>query len=175
MISAGALALGGGFGMAGAYFTSQATVTNQSVATATVEIGAATKATSQRITATNFLPGDSTATTLTLSNTGSESVYYGVSLPREAGGDDVLADALQVTVAVAGGPSATQTLAAWQDGYLQSAVALAAGDAVDVTITVTLPGTVDDVLQGKNAAFTAQFDAIQVRNTPVPTAGWATR
>lgn len=171
VLAAGALALGG-IAVTGAVFTSQATVSGQSVTTATVEVEAGTKTTSAPIAATNLLPGDTESTTITLENTGSVGAYYRISLPREVGGDDALASALQVTVA-AGGATTTQTLATWQGGSLQVGPALASGAAQDVTVSVTLPSTAGDELQGTSASFAVLFDAIQERNTEPPTAGWA--
>lgn len=174
-LTAGALAVGSTGFMAisatSASFTSQATVTGYSVATATVEIQAGTAATSTPITAADLLPGDVASTVVDVKNTGTQGVYYAVRLPLVTGGDATLQDALQVTVSV-GTASETKSLTAWQAGALQIGPALAASQADEVTVTVQLPATADNTVQGTGAAFSVLIDAIQERNTPQPTAGW---
>jgi hypothetical protein len=167
VIVAAAIATGGVY--AGAYFTSQATVTGQSVGTATVEIEAGTATTSAVLAVPSLLPGDTETTVITLENTGSEDVYYTVSLPATAG-DDALEDALQVTV-IAGPETHTRTLTAWQGGAYQFGVALGDGESIHLTVSVALAATADDSLQGLDAGFAVTIDAIQARNHPV-TAGW---
>jgi hypothetical protein len=168
LAAAAALATGGV--VVGAYFTSQATVTGQSVGTATVEIEAGTATTSAVLDVPSLLPGDTESTTITLENTGTEAVYYTVTLPTTSAGDAALEDALQVTV-VAGTETHTRSLAAWQGGVYQLGTALAAGASIPVTVQITLPLGADDSLQGLDAGFSVTFDAIQARNTTV-TAGW---
>lgn len=175
VIAAGAaaaigLAFAGGT-VAGALFTSQATVGGQSASTATVEIDAATATASAPIALTDMLPGDTESTTIELENTGTVGVYYTVRIVEVVGGDADLADELEVTVAV-GALSETRTLSEWQDGALQVGTALAASGTVDVTVSVELPLGADDSLQGLGAGFSVQFDAIQQRNVTAPTAGW---
>lgn len=168
LVASAALATGGV--VAGAYFTSQATVTGQSVGTATVEIEAGTATTSAALNVPSLLPGDTESTTITLENTGTEAVYYAVTLPTTSAGDAALEDALQVTV-VAGTETHTRSLTAWQGGIYQLGTALAAGASIPVTVQITLPLGADDSLQGLDAGFSVTFDAIQARNTTV-TAGW---
>ncbi|WP_284299908.1 TasA family protein [Homoserinibacter gongjuensis] len=165
----GAMALAAGGVYAGAYFTSQATVGGQTVGTATVEIAAGTATSSAVLAVPSLLPGDTETTVITLENTGSEDIYYTVSLPATAG-DDALEDALQVTV-VAGAETHTRSLTAWQGGAYQYGVALGDGESIDLTVSVALAGTADDTLQGLDAGFAVTIDAIQARNHPV-TAGW---
>jgi hypothetical protein len=169
---AGAAALvGGGLLATGAYFTSQATVDGQGVTTASVKITADTAAASAPITAGSLLPGDTKSTSIDLKNTGSEDVYYTISLPKAAGGDADLESAIEVKVTV-GSASETHTLTDWQDGALQIGPALAADTTQPVKVELTLPAGADDDLQGTDAAFAVQVDAIQARNTTAPTAGW---
>src|SRR5690606_2997498 len=168
LVASAALATGGV--VAGAYFTSQATVTGQSVGTATVEIEAGTATTSAALNVPSLLPGDTESTTITLENTGTEAVYYTVTLPTTSAGDAALEDALQVTV-VAGTETHTRSLTAWQGGIYQLGTALAAGASIPVTVQITLPLGADDSLQGLDAGFSVTFDAIQARN-PTVTAGW---
>lgn len=167
VIVAAALTAGGVY--AGAYFTSQATVGGQTVGTATVEITAGTASTSAVLAVPSLLPGDTETTVITLENTGTEDVYYTVSLPATAG-DDALEDALQVTV-VAGTETHTRSLTDWQGGAYQYGVALGDGESIDLTVSVALAGTADDTLQGLGAGFAVTIDAIQARNHAV-TAGW---
>jgi len=169
VLAVGAIAFGGTV-VTGAFFTSEATV-NQSVATGTVEIEAGTSATSAPLSIVDLLPGDVVSTDIELQNTGNTGVYYRISLPREFGGSDALAEALQVTVA-AGATTTTQSLDDWQDGYLQVGTALAGETDQDVTVSVSLAETADDSLQGSLAAFAVQFEAIQERNVDAPVAGW---
>ncbi|QWF20432.1 hypothetical protein KM427_15735 [Nocardioides sp. LMS-CY] len=170
-VAAAAALVAGGIAVTGAYFTSQATVGGQSVGTATVAITAGTAASSAPISAASLLPGDSESTTIDLANTGSEDVYYTIRLPKTAGGDTALESAIQVEVAV-GAASETRSLTAWQAGALQIGPALAAAGGQTMTVTISLPTTADNTLQGLDAGFTAQIDAIQARNTTAPTAGW---
>lgn len=169
VVGVAALLFGGG-ALTNAFFTSQATV-HGSAATATVEIQADTASASSPIAVTDMLPGDSASTTIELENTGTESVYYTVRIVPTAAGDVLLEDELEVTVQ-AGAASLTRTLTAWRSGALQIGPALAAGVSDDVTVTLTLPLGAADAVQGMSAGFAVQFDAIQQRNVPVPTAGW---
>lgn len=169
-VGVAALAFGGA-SITGALFTSQATVSGQSAATATVELTAATASASTPIAATDMLPGDSVSTTIELDNTGTESLYYTVRIVPTAAGDALLEDELDVTVQV-GAASLTRTLTAWGGGALQIGPALAADATDTVTVTLTLPLGADDAVQGMAAGFSVQFDAIQQRNVPAPTAGW---
>lgn len=169
-VAAAAALVTGGIAVTGAYFTSQATVSGQSVGTATVAIAAGTATSSAPISAASLLPGDSESTTIDLANTGSEDVYYTIRLPKSAG-DTALESAIQVKVAV-GATSETRSLTAWQAGALQIGPTLAAHGNQAVTVTVSLPTTADNTLQGLDAGFTARIDAIQARNTTAPTAGW---
>lgn len=171
IIAAVTAALVGGSAVAAyAYFTSQATVTGQDVATATVEIVAGTASSSSPITATDLLPGDSETTEIVLENTGSADVYYSLRLPKTTG-DPSLEAALQVAVVV-GALSETRSLTDWQMGTLQVGDALAVGSTQTVTVTLSLPSSAGNSLQGTSAGFAVRFDAVQQRNTTPPTAGW---
>ena len=165
-----ALAFGGGT-LASALFTSQTTVTGQSATTATVVIEAGTATTSAPIALTSMLPGDTASTVIELENTGTEAVFYTVRLPASATGDAALESAMQVTVAV-GAATETRSLTAWQLGAWQVGPALAAAGSNTVTVTVSLPIGTADTVQGLDAGFSVQFDAIQQRNMTAPTAGW---
>lgn len=168
-----AVLTGGGVLAAYAFFTSQATVTGQTVGTATVEITADTATMSAPIGVTDMLPGDTATTSIDLVNTGSEDVSYTVRVPKTTGGDAGLEAELDVTVTI-GAATETRKLSAWQTGALQLPAALADGATQRVTVTVALPTTAGNALQGTSAGFTVQFDAIQARNTPAPTGGWVT-
>jgi len=159
--------------LVGAVFTSQATVTGQAVTAATVEIDAAMTSGSTPISVPSMLPGDTTETSIALSNTGSEAVYYTVRLPQVEDTDVALAAVLEITVTV-GSDTETRTLAAWQGGALQIGPALAAGDTRSIALEVELPSGASNALQGLEAGFSVQVDAIQARRTTAPTAGWVT-
>lgn len=161
---------GGGVLAAIALFTSQATVTGQQVGTATVELSADTAASSVPLSVADMLPGDSDATVIDLNNSGTADLYYTVRLPTTTG-DLALENVLQVTVTI-GAVTETRTLTAWQAGALQLGAALTAGSTQAVTVTVSLPTSAGNALQGTETGFTVQFDAIQARNTTPPTAGW---
>jgi hypothetical protein len=168
VVGAAALTTGGMF--AGAYFTSQATVSGQTVGTATVAITAGTATTSAVLDVPSLLPGDSETTTITLENTGTEGVYYTVSLPKAAGGDAAFETAIQVKI-TAGTETTTRSLTAWQGGSYQLGTALAAGASIPVTVEISLPTGADDALQTLGAGFSVTVDAIQERNQTA-TAGW---
>lgn len=170
VVGVAALAVGGGT-LTSAFFTSQAIVHGQSAETATIEVTAGTASASSPIAVTGMLPGDSAATTIELDNSGTEALYYTVRILPTAAGDVPLEDELEVTVQV-GAASLTRTLTAWRAGALQIGPALAAGASDTVTVTLALPLGADDRVQGMQAGFSVQFDAIQQRNVPAPTAGW---
>lgn len=169
-VSLTAAIVGGTAIAAHAYFTSQASVTGQQVATATVQVTAGTAALSSPIAVNDLLPGDTATTRIDVANTGSADVYYSVRLPRTTG-DAALESVLEVTVTV-GGLSETRTLTAWQTGALQIGPALVAGASQAVTVAAKLPASAANSLQGTATGFSVQFDAIQARNTTPPTAGW---
>lgn len=170
-IAAAATLVAGGLAVTGAYFTSQATVNGQSVGTATVKITADTTSSSAPIDADSLLPGDTETTTIDVANTGSEDVYYTVRLPKTAGGDADLESAVRVKVTV-GATSETRTLTAWQNGALQVGPALEAEATQAVAVELTLPTDADNDLQGLDAGFAVEVDAVQARNNTAPTAGW---
>ncbi len=170
VVGAAAIATGGAL-LTGALFTSQATVSGQTVGTAVVEIEAETSSSSAPIALTSMLPGDTEQTSLVLENTGTEGVYYTVRVPAADGSDPELETALSVKVTV-GALSYEATLASWQDGALQIAQPLASEATQAVQVEVALPIDTDDAVQGKTAEFAVQFDAIQERNQPTPTQGW---
>lgn len=169
-VAAAAALVAGGLAVTNAYFTSQATVGGQTVGTATVQVAADTASSSAPIDVDSLLPGDTETTTIDLKNTGSEDVYYALSLPAAADGDADLESAIKIKVTI-GATSETRTLTAWQDGALQIGPALEADDTQAVDVELTLPADVED-LQGLATGFAVQVDAIQARNTTAPTAGW---
>jgi len=156
----GALAFGG-VALTNAFFTSQATVTGQSVGTATVRIEAGVASTSAPIAATDLLPGDSVSTTILVENTGTVALDYEIAVTSLTG-DEVLQDALDVTIAPVGAGIVAQPLSAWAtDAY--EGLSLDAGETVNVVVTVSLPETsaAQNGLQTKTAGFSLRFDAIQ--------------
>lgn len=171
-VAATAALVAGGLAATDAYFTSQATVGGQSVGTATVSVAANTASTSAPIDVDSLLPGDTETTTIELKNTGSEDVYYTLSLPTTPDGDTDLESAIDIKVTI-GDATQTRTLTAWQDGILQIGPTLEPDDTETLDIELTLPAGVDD-LQGLTTGFTVQIDAIQARNNSAPTPGWIT-
>lgn len=171
VVAAGALAFGG-IALTNAWFTSQATVSGQSVTTATVEIEAGLAVDTPPIAVTSMLPGDEAVTTIAVTNTGSEDVYYAVG-PFVATGDQVLREELEVTVVVGGDPATTTTHTLWEWEFGQyEGIALEAGTTTEVSIIVALPTTAGDALQDTSTAFSINFSAIQARNftgTTTPT------
>lgn len=172
VIAATALLATGAAATAWALFTSQATVSGQTVSAGTLSISAETASTSSPISATGMLPGDSTSTKITLENTGNSGLYYSVQLPLDSSSTLALADAIQATVTV-GSVTETRSLSAWQTGSLHLGTALAAGASSGVTVTILLPNTADNSLQGTGAAFNVQVDAVQERNVTPPDSGWS--
>lgn len=176
-VIAGVIVVGaGGLMLIGALFTSQATVSGQSVETGTVQISADTQATSAPISTEGLLPGDETTTEILIENTGTADVFYAIRLPElaDAGAvDRDLADALQVTVITEDGVE-QRSLTEWQAGTVQVATPLDAGGDVPIIVSVELPLSADNSLQGLKAAFSVQIDAIQARNVAAPIAGWVT-
>lgn len=160
----------GGLALTNAYFTSQATVAGHSVSTATVVISAETSSASSPIQVTDLLPGDTVSTVITVSNTGSEDLYFSAG-DLALTGDAALQDALQVTVGD-GTTTHTTALSDWATGSL-AGFALDAGDAVDITVSVSLSAGAGDELQGLEAGFSIVFDAIQQRNVTAPEPGFS--
>ncbi|MEV7694461.1 hypothetical protein AB0N73_14150 [Microbacterium sp. NPDC089189] len=171
IVATGALTFGG-IALTNAWFTSQATVTGQSVATATVEISAGLAVDTPPIAVTDLLPGDEAVTTIAVSNTGTEDIYYAVG-PFVATGSTDLREQLQVTVVVNGDPATTTTHSLWEWEFGQyEGIALAAGATTEVSVIVSLPTTAGNELQDTEAGFSIGFDAIQARNftgTTTPT------
>ncbi|MFT4211798.1 MAG: TasA family protein [Microbacterium sp.] len=163
-LAAAALAAGG-VALTNAYFTSQATVTGESVSAGTVVLSAGTASTSAPIDVDGLLPGDTASTVITVSNTGTEDLYFSAG-DFALTGDTTLQDALQITVGDTT-TSYTASLTEWSTGSLDG-FALAAGDSTDITVTLELPATAGDELQGLDAGFSITFDATQQRNVPSP-------
>lgn len=166
-----AIAFGGVLGI-GALFTSQTSITGQSVETGTLEIQAGTAATSAPISAQGMLPGDEITTEIVLENTGTADAFYAVRVPVASDSTSVaLHEALEITVITEDGIE-QRSLHAWQTGAMQIGVPLDSGDQVPLVVSVRLPIESDDALQGLLAEFTVQIDAIQARNVPTPAPGF---
>lgn len=168
--AAAAAVVWGGLGATSAFFTSEATVTGQTVGAATVQIAAGVSEASSPIEVTDLLPGDNAAASIDIDNTGTAAVYYSIALPLTGAGSD-LDDSLDVTVTV-GSVTETRSLSAWQGGVLQIGEPLDAEDTATADLTISLPETAGNALQGASTEFSAEIVAIQERNTPAPTAGW---
>lgn len=170
---ASAVALGavaaGGASLSGALFTSEATVGGQKVGTGTVAIAASTQAGSSAINVGDLLPGDTASTTVTVRNTGTASSYFSIELPKTAG-DAALESAVQVSVAV-GSVTETHSLTGWQGKVLRLAAPLAASATQDVVVTVALPLSAPNSLQGLDAGFGVDVASIQARNNTTWTPG----
>lgn len=166
-----AAAVGGAGIAAYAYFTAQATVSGQQVGTATIDITAGTAAQSALIDVDDLLPGDTATSQIVVENTGTEDLYYTVTLPTTGNGDAALESVLQASVS-AGGVVATSTLADWQTGALQVDTRLAPGEAETVYLSVKLPEPATNAVQGTATEFAVRVDATQARNLDEPTPGW---
>lgn len=173
VIAAGALGFGGA-AFTNAWFTSQATIGEQQLATGTVSLSATIPATSAPISATGLVPGDTVSTTIRVSNDGTEDLYYTIG-SFVADGDAALASALRVAVAADGIPTVTRSLSEWATGSYEG-IALASGATAELEVTVTLPTSATNELQGTAASFTVPFTAVQQDHytgisTPTWTAG----
>lgn len=138
------------------YFSDTYKSPDQSVSTGTLKVGVSAES---QINATNFAPGDSTSTTLTLTNTGSLDGDLRVSL-KDKGGNGVLKDALQVCVdsypCVSLAQAESYTNPPFDFGKLGS------GDSRTFVITVTLPKDAGNNLQGKTAKAMVEADLSQI-------------
>ena len=149
-----------------AYFTSQATNTNNVFATGTLTIGAsAAGANVGTMNFANKAPGDSDTYTITVNNLGSLDFKYKVSAAQTAG-DAALYAALMAEVKVGSVSKYSGPLSGLSDVLLNSS--LAAGGNEAVSFTISLPTSAGNALQGKSATMTFTFDATQTTNP-----GWA--
>jgi hypothetical protein len=164
----------GGTAIVGAYFTSEAQVDGQQVATTTVEVDADMLEGHAPIDVQGMLPGDSAVTFVEVTNTGAADLYYSLRVVADDDADEDLAEALMVRLTVAGGPSHEATLADWADGHLQAATALADGDTLPVFVAVDLPLAADDDVQGLAAGFGVVVEAIQTAHVDQPADVWIT-
>jgi hypothetical protein len=124
-----------------------------------------------------MLPGDSEQPTeVIIKNTGTEDVYVAIG-KFTVTGDDVLAEALQLEVALDdgaeggvgdGGPTHTASLQEWEVGQYDG-VLLTAGQTRLVTVQPTLPQTTGNEVQDKAVEFSMEFTAVQARNWTGPT------
>lgn len=169
VVALGAVAVGG-TSLTGALFTDSASVGGQSVSTATVEITAGLNAGSSAINVSDLLPGDSKSTTITVTNTGSADAFWSVALPKSTG-DAALESAVNVTVNV-GSVTETHSLTAWQGKKLALATALEANAVQDVVITVSLPASAANALQGLDAGFSIDVASVQERNNSAWVSGF---
>lgn len=174
-VMAGALALGvaaagfGGIAATNAYFTATASVTGESLKVGTVALTAGTAASSAPLKVVDMLPGDTASTAITVTNTGNAPLYFSVTTSSLTG-----SSALQGTVAVTisdGTVSHSDTLTNWVTGSLYG-FSLGANASTTITVTVALPGSASNSLQGTAAGFDVAFTATQQRNVTAPAAGF---
>lgn len=176
--AAGALVFGG-VALTSAWFTSQASIGDQNVTTATVEFTAdIDSGSSSPIEIYGMLPGDTQQPTeVLIRNTGTEDVYFGIG-KFVVTGDQILADALQLEVGLDdgvsddGGPTHTGSLQQWEDGQYEGFL-LKVGQTRVATVQPTLPTTTGDEVQDKAVEFSMEFTAVQARNwTGATTPTW---
>lgn len=157
----GVLAFGAGLGTF-AWFTSQATSTDNVFETGTLKIGD-NEAIQEILTVENIYPEwTSEAKTITVENTGSLKFKYRMSV--EALTDNILYDGitpLQVKV------NESAFVDIDELGYVDLGE-IEAGASGTFTIQFMLPKEANNDYQDKDANFTFVFDATQVQNT-----GWA--
>lgn len=169
----GTLILCAGATAAHALFSAQATVTGQQISTGTIAITANATA---PISITDMLPGDMISTEVTVENTGTEQAYLSLTLPAVPGANASLLDQLSTTVFVtgvaqgAGDTQVVQSLGDWQTGALKLKDPLEPNDTRTFEVTIELPLGAPNALQGSMGSFDITVDAVQVRNTPAPTA-----
>lgn len=154
----------GNLTLSGAFFTDEATSPEQRIGTATVSVAADTAESSAPIDVAGFLPGDTATTTLTLDNDGTADVVWDLDVVLTADTDGDLADTLQVTIESDGRAAETMSLAAWATDTTERLTPQTAGASQELDITVSLPTSAGNELQGTLAAFTLDFTAQQARN-----------
>lgn len=156
LVLIGLLAFGIGFGTF-AYFTSQATSTNNTFTAGTMTIDSPGTLTAN-LAVGNIYPGWSTSKTITVHNSGSLDFKYRISVQALTG--NILYDgATPLQVSINGGTFKDidelgnvelGTIAAGQDGTF--------------TIAFKLPEAADNSYQGASGTFTFVFDATQTTN-----------
>jgi hypothetical protein len=143
------------FGAAGAYFTGQAQVPENTIKAGAVAIS--TEPTSSALTIDALAPGTTVTKPLTVVNTGDLPVSYVVTAAKKAGITEFY-DALTVHVAADGvslydGPLLTMRT---------TPLTLAAGSRTQLQFSVGIPATAGNELAGDYAKMTLYVDAEQV-------------
>lgn len=169
----------------GAFFTDQATATNNAFTTGTVDL-TATPATSV-VTLPNMAPGDVVTAPLTVNNAGTLAYRYSVLSTTTVSTPDLAAQ-LDLTVktgvsscttagfaasgAVAYGPAdlgslaGTKVLGDAAAGQQTGDRTLAAGASEVLCLQVSLPSATGNTYQAKTTTATFAFDAEQTANNP---------
>lgn len=169
----------------GAFFTDQATATNNAFTTGTVDL-TATPATSV-VTLPNMAPGDVVTAPLTVNNAGTLAYRYSVLSTTTVSTPDLAAQ-LDLTVktgvpscttagfaasgAVAYGPAdlgslaGTKVLGDAAAGQQTGDRTLAAGASEVLCLQVSLPSATGNTYQAKTTTATFTFDAEQTANNP---------
>lgn len=145
-----------------AYFTNQATSSNNNITTGTISIGAPnTGDNAAIITASNLLPGGSATNNVSINNLGTSNFKYAVSAIKISG-DDPLFAALIATITNGGTTVYSGSLSALN--YALANSNLAAGGTDALVFTVSLPTTAGNILQGKSVDVQFMFSATQTDN-----------
>ena len=118
------------------------------------------------LSAFDMIPGDVVAATITVANSGSEPMTYGMRRGRVGGGGALLAATLQLTIRAVGTSCAAFDGVVLFDGQLDEAVfggdgdrrPLAAATADILCLRVVLPTDTDDSLQGAATTIVLSFD-----------------
>jgi hypothetical protein len=143
-------------GAAGAYFTGQAQVPDNTVSAGTVAISA--EPTSAALSVGALAPGRAVTRTMTVVNDGDLPVSTVVTVAKKAG-VTAFWEALTCRVTCAGGALYDGPLATMRT----APVTLAAGQRAELAFEIGLPETAGNDLAGDYARFTAYVDAEQVR------------
>jgi predicted ribosomally synthesized peptide with SipW-like signal peptide len=160
LVLIGLLAFGIGFGTF-AYFTSQATSTDNTFTAGTLIIDSPGTLTAE-LAVGNIYPGWTTNKTITIHNSGSLDFKYRISVQPNTG--NMLYDgATPLQVSINGGAFTNINAL----GYVELGT-IAAGADGQFTIAFKLPEAANNSYQGASGTFTFVFDATQTTNP-----GWA--
>jgi spore coat-associated protein N len=160
----------------GAFFTDQATDTDNTIATGTVDINVSP--TSATLTASNMAPGDTINGSIVVTNSGSLALRYAL---KSTTTENTLAAQLDMTVKTEGtgcnnfdgttlyGPDDfgnTTGKAIFGDLSTHTGRTLAPSGSETLCFRVTLPTSTDNSFQGLTTTATLTFDAEQTANNP---------
>jgi spore coat-associated protein N len=157
----GVMAFGIGMGTF-AYFTSQATSTDNVFETGELKIGLGSNA-EGFVSGDNWQPGSSVTEDLVVSNDGTLDLKYRISAAMADGANAALYNELMVIISK-GGQELYNGLLKDMTPILPGTIAVGGSDTLTFTVSLPDSGAPQNHLQGLNAGVIFTFDATQTNN-----------